>query len=326
VPCPDDGPPSTHCLVAHAEPKHTCYPELWPLRAQPPSNHNPCTPRPQLLADVYLPLILQQAADEPHGAGAGPSGVAAAIAAALGAGAGGAGGGGRELLAAMQKYLGQVSQVLQHLQGDMALRIPDVRLDGGVAAAAADPDVVEALEEAAAGWSTALSGLMQGEGGRQPGGKGPMAEVEFWRARSSVLNGVGEQLAAPRVREMLAVLEVGSEDRQLLAALKGQMAELEKVATEVRGCMPRALACLCVCACVCVCVSVCLCVCVCVSVCLCVCVCVLCVCVCVCVCVRACGCVCVCACVRVYACLHVCGRSDFQRAGALAQHRFRPQP
>jgi hypothetical protein len=93
--------------------------------------------------------------------------------------------------------------------------------------------VVEALEEAAAGWSAALAALMQAEGDKRPGGKGPMAEVEFWRARSAVLSGVSEQLALPRAQEMLAVLEAGSEDRQLLAALKGQMAELEKLATEV---------------------------------------------------------------------------------------------
>jgi hypothetical protein len=171
---------------------------------------------------------VQQAADDARAPGG--AAVSAAVAAALGAMGGG--GGGRELLAAMQKYLGQVSQALQHLHGDVALEIPELRI-AGVQAAAAEPDVVEALEEAAAGWSAALAALMQAEGDKRPGGKGPMAEVEFWRARSAVLSGVSEQLALPRAQEMLAVLEAGSEDRQLLAALKGQMAELEKLATEV---------------------------------------------------------------------------------------------
>ncbi len=181
----------------------------------------------QMLADVFLPLLIQQAADDTRGTGG--NAAAMAIAAALSAGSGA---GNLELLAAMQKYLGQISQALQHLKGDVALKIPDLKISS-VELAAADPDAIEALEEAAAGWSEALSALMQAEGEKRPGGKGPMSEVEFWRARSAVLGGVSEQLAMPRVREMLAVLEAGSGDRQLLAALKGQIGELEKLATEV---------------------------------------------------------------------------------------------
>lgn len=185
----------------------------------------------QLLADVYLPLLVQQATEEARAAGGGLAGTtAAAIVAALGGGGGGSSS--RELLATMQKYLGQVSQALQHLHGDVALQIPDIRITSP-RAAAADPDTMEALEEVAAGWSAALSALMQGEGEKRPGGKGPVAEVEFWRARSAVLSGVSEQLALPRVQEMLEALEAGSVDRQLLSALRGQMVELDKLATEV---------------------------------------------------------------------------------------------
>jgi len=180
---------------------------------------------------VFLPLLIQQAADDQRGAsGSSSSAAALAVMTALSAGGGSTS---RELLATMQKYLGQVSQMLQHLQGDVVLKIPEVRI-GSIQAAAADPDVIEALEEAAAGWSEALSALMQSEGEKKPVGKGPMAEVEFWRARSAVLSGVSEQLALPRVREMLGVLEAGSGDRQLLAALGGQVAELDKLVGEAR--------------------------------------------------------------------------------------------
>lgn len=195
--------------------------------------HDPFHTALQLLSDVFLPLLVQQAAEDARvyssSGGGSSSGTAMAIAAALG---GGGGGSSRELLVTMQKYLGQVSQALQHLQGDVALQIPDLHISS-VQAAAADADIIELLEEKAASWSVALSSLMQAEGEKQPGGKGPMAEVEFWRARGAVLSGVSEQLALPRVREMLAVLEAGSEDRQLLAALRGQIAELDKLATEV---------------------------------------------------------------------------------------------
>lgn len=179
---------------------------------------------------MYLPLLVQQAADEVVSAG-GPAAAAAAVAAALGPGSGGSA---RELLAATQKYLGAVSQALQHARSDAVLAMPDVQISGPEAAAA-DPELLEALEAAAAGWSEALAALMQAEGDKQPLGKGPVAEVEFWRARSAALCGAAEQLAAPRVRDMLTALEAASEDRQLLAALRAQMVELDKLATEVGG-------------------------------------------------------------------------------------------
>jgi hypothetical protein len=188
-----------------------------------------------LLAEVYLPLLVQQAAEEAHSAGgsltaaAGSSATAMAVAATLSAGGGSSS---RELLATLQKYLGHVTQALTQLSGDVALQIPDVAILS-VAAAAADPDTVATLEEAAAGWSEALAELVTAEGEKQPESKGLMAEVEFWHARSALLSGVSEKLAMPRVQEMLAVLEVGSEDRQLLTVLRGQVVELEKHATEV---------------------------------------------------------------------------------------------
>ena len=175
-----------------------------------------------------MPLIVQQASDEARSAG-GVAGAAAAVAAALGPGGGGSAG---ELLAAAQKYLGAVSQAMQHVCSDAALVVPDLHIDS-VAAAASTPEVLEALETAAAGWSESLAALMQAEGSKRPAGKGPTAEVEFWRARSAALSSAAEQLSSPRVREMLAVLEAGSEDRQLLAALHAQMMELDKLATEV---------------------------------------------------------------------------------------------
>jgi dynein heavy chain len=186
---------------------------------------------------VYLPLLVQQATEEARRAGSsltaepGADAAALAVASALSAGGGGSS---RELLASLQKYLGHVTQALAHQGGDAALKVPELRI-ASIVAGAADPDTVEALEEAAAGWSEAIAALVTAEGQKQPGSKGLLAEVEFWRARSAVLSGASEQLALPHVQTMLAVLDAGSEDRQLLAVLRGQAAELDKHAAEVRA-------------------------------------------------------------------------------------------
>ncbi|KAK9825454.1 hypothetical protein WJX81_002895 [Elliptochloris bilobata] len=58
---------------------------------------------------------------------------------------------------------------------------------------------------------------------------GPMAEVEFWRARNAVLGGLYEQLSQASARRVLAVVELGSTDRGLLPAFQTLLADLQKV-------------------------------------------------------------------------------------------------
>ncbi|KAF8069431.1 DHC1 [Scenedesmus sp. PABB004] len=172
----------------------------------------------QVLSEVFLPLLVQQ--------------VGTADPAAVGAGGAGAAGGGRarELLGGMQKYLATIQQAAQQLTGDVALPMPAVP----PGAAARDPDALHALEEAVAGWSATLSDVLQRESEKRPGGKGPLAEVDFWRARSAALSGLAEQLSGRAASDVLAALEAGSDDRALIAAIRAQAAELGKLAHEAR--------------------------------------------------------------------------------------------
>lgn len=88
-------------------------------------------PAPQLLCEVYLPLLSQQAGAEATsaalstaGAAARP-GAAAAGAAAVGSAAAAAAADGtqRDLLGSMQKFAGQLSQALQQLTGEVTLQV-----------------------------------------------------------------------------------------------------------------------------------------------------------------------------------------------------------
>lgn len=177
-----------------------------------------------MLSELFLPLLIQQLGT------ADPSAVGLLPAAAAGAGA--SSGKPRELLGNMQKYLGQIKQAVQQLTGDITLPMPNLSIDS-VAAASKDPDTIHTLEETVAAWSSVLSDVMQRESEKRPEGKGPLAEIDFWRARSAVLSGLWEQLNMRGVTEMLEVLEAGSDDRNLMAAFRGQMAELGKLAHEV---------------------------------------------------------------------------------------------
>lgn len=138
----------------------------------------------------------------------------------------------RELLGNLQKYLNHVKQALQQLTGDVALPMPTSAIDS-VAAAAKDPDIIDALQEVVLAWAQILADVMQREGEKLPDGRGPLAEIDFWRARSAVLCGLWEQLNTRTATNVVAAMEAGSDDLNLLSAFKAQLAELGKLAHEV---------------------------------------------------------------------------------------------
>ncbi|WIA10356.1 hypothetical protein OEZ85_010548 [Tetradesmus obliquus] len=181
----------------------------------------------QVLSEVFLPLLSKQVGTaDPAGVGALPLGTAPGS-------AGTSSGRPRELLGNMQKYLAHIKQALQQLTGDVALPMPAVTITS-VAAACKDPDVIHTFEETVAEWSSTLSDVMQRESEKRPQGKGPLAEIDFWRARSAVLSGLWEQLSMRAAADIIEVVEAGSDDRNLMAAFKGQMAELGKLVHEAR--------------------------------------------------------------------------------------------
>ncbi|KAF5830619.1 hypothetical protein DUNSADRAFT_14266 [Dunaliella salina] len=173
----------------------------------------------QTLASVYMPMLIQIT-----GADMSKAGVLLSS---------GASNSHKDLLSNMQKFLSQVSHALQQLNGDVTLEVPDVPIDS-VEKAAADTELVMSLEQYMSEWSTTLASVMQQESERQPSGSGPLAEIEFWRLRNAILSALYEQLNLPSVQKIIAVLEIGSDDRNLMASFKSQLAELTKLAAEAR--------------------------------------------------------------------------------------------
>uniref|UniRef100_A0A6S8LSH1 AAA+ ATPase domain-containing protein n=1 Tax=Dunaliella tertiolecta TaxID=3047 RepID=A0A6S8LSH1_DUNTE len=173
----------------------------------------------QTLASVYMPMLIQMT-----GADMSKAGVLLSS---------GASNSHKDLLSNMQKFLSQVSHALQQLNGDVTLEVPDVPIDS-VDKAAADTELVMSLEQYMSEWSSTLASVMQQESERQPSGSGPLAEIEFWRLRNAILSALYEQLNLPSVQKVIAVLEIGSDDRNLMASFKSQLAELTKLAAEAR--------------------------------------------------------------------------------------------
>lgn len=58
-------------------------------------------------------------------------------------------------------------------------------------------------------------------------GKGPYAELEFWQARNNFLSSMYEQLNSNKAKRVLAVLEAGSSNSNLLGTFKAQASCLD---------------------------------------------------------------------------------------------------
>lgn len=182
----------------------------------------------QVLSEVFLPVLSQQvAAAESTTAGLLPTSAASSA-----GGGSNSSGRPRELLNNMQKYLNHVKQALQQLRGDIVLPMPAISTEAS-AAAAKDPDTLEALQETVVAWSGILAETMQRESEKLPDGKGPLAEIDYWRARSAVLCGLWEQLNTKAAAGIITAMEAGIDDNNLMSAFKSQLAELGKLGHEV---------------------------------------------------------------------------------------------
>lgn len=99
----------------------------------------------------------------------------------------------------LQKFESQVTHATQQVRGDVHLSVPNINID--------DPDVgndfeaVSLLEGAMEDWSRLIASVVEAENVKRVKGKGPMAEIEFWRRRNASLSALYEQINMPKVNE-----------------------------------------------------------------------------------------------------------------------------
>ncbi|NXL90824.1 DYH10 protein, partial [Alectura lathami] len=87
------------------------------------------------------------------------------------------------------------------------LDMPTVNLGGEVNVLAKVPEVVKALESCAMAWQKLISTALEEQLKKVPQGNGPLAEIDLWRERNAVLNGLSEQTKQPGVEKALAILQ-----------------------------------------------------------------------------------------------------------------------
>uniref|UniRef100_A0A3Q2PNV9 Dynein axonemal heavy chain 10 n=1 Tax=Fundulus heteroclitus TaxID=8078 RepID=A0A3Q2PNV9_FUNHE len=113
---------------------------------------------------------------------------------------------------------------------ETTLRIPDVDLEPDVDALLNNPETLEALEQAVMNWQTQITIAIEEQHDKKPQGPGPMAELELWQERTSVLNALNEQLKHPAAEKVLKVMNKAN--AACVHTLNGTVAELRKYLME----------------------------------------------------------------------------------------------
>ena len=126
----------------------------------------------------------------------------------------------------------QVNQVLQQVEGEVKLKVPDIDLGDDPATAASDGAVVAQLESAMEEWSRVISSVVDSQLKKTPIGDGPLAEVEFWRERNSVLSMFYEQLKSEQVQKVMVVLRTANSP--IFSNFEYHRTELNRYYTEAK--------------------------------------------------------------------------------------------
>lgn len=140
-----------------------------------------------------------------------------------------------ELANTIRKFAGQVSQTLQQLSGDWRLSLPNVDVESVLAEELArDEDTVKRLEGFVDGWSDLINSAVSKENEKEPQGSGPLEEIDFWRERTAVLNGLYEQLNMPKVQKTVEVLEESTGRANQVQRFRAQHNELSRLYLEAK--------------------------------------------------------------------------------------------
>jgi dynein heavy chain len=135
----------------------------------------------------------------------------------------------RDLIASLTKFSSHISSASEQIKGDVRLHMPTIDVSNpeamvdDFAAIATVAAVVEA-------WTPLIAKAIEHQRSLTPAGRGPLAELEFWRARRTALGTLAEQIRLPHVNNMRRLLELSHS--QALPAFAYQVQDLTAHALE----------------------------------------------------------------------------------------------
>jgi hypothetical protein len=125
-----------------------------------------------------------------------------------------------EVWASASKFTTQVHQTVMQVYGNVNIRIPYIDQLEDLSAAQHDTVLLQTLEQSVEDWLKIIDGVLRDEAQRKRESKYPMAEIDYWRDRSSKVSTLYEQLQLPAVQKVLTLLQAS--DPPILAQYQDQ--------------------------------------------------------------------------------------------------------
>ncbi|XP_047141246.1 dynein axonemal heavy chain 10 isoform X1 [Hydra vulgaris] len=139
-----------------------------------------------------------------------------------------------EFINQINKFISQISVTIKQIEGDIKLEIPGfvLELNGDISVQARDAQLISKLEKLISQWETTISAVVDLVLKRTPHGKGPMAELDFWRERNAILSGIYEQLNTGVVDKVVQILKLT--DSESISSYNYYKVELAKYYVEAK--------------------------------------------------------------------------------------------
>lgn len=140
-----------------------------------------------------------------------------------------------ELLITLQRFTSHISHTVQQVAGETRLQIPEELTELNILEpeqVAADHNIIAKLELLAGEWIETVAGALGKEQKKVPVGNGPLAEIDFWKDRSSSLSTLYEQLNLPIVHKIVQTLSLAKASSFI--SLEFQLSELNKFYSEAK--------------------------------------------------------------------------------------------
>ena len=140
-----------------------------------------------------------------------------------------------ELLLTLQRFTSHINHTVIQVAGETRLQIPEELSELNVLEpyqVAADSKIISKLSVLGQEWINTVAGALGKEQKKVPAGNGPLAEIEFWKDRSSSLSTLYEQLNLPIVHKIVQTLNLANASTS--SPLEFQLSELNKFYAEAK--------------------------------------------------------------------------------------------
>ena len=166
----------------------------------------------QVISLVYLPLLTSESVVDS------PGNTAAS----------------EEFLVNLRKFASHMRRTIQQVEGDVKLKLPDIPLSRlqDTAACVSDSALLLTLEHSMEAWTATIAAVIDSQIKRVPVGAGPLAEIDYWVERNSIMTALYEQLEVPSVKSIVAIIVHANVPNHTL--FENQRRDLVRLYTEAK--------------------------------------------------------------------------------------------